>query len=474
MSSSLKAAFAAVIVVLSSCVVGPKYTPPQPPSVQTYTRPAPGAGREAAASAGQSAIVNRAPPRDWWRQLESAELDQVVELALQNNLSLEVARANLARAEELVKVERGARSVHVDVAGGVERTTDGTFILGPEAKTFPTFDAYTVGPSVSYDLDLFGGLRHRVAAAGAAADYEHEQLHAARLRVTGDSLMEALQIASVRAQIAVMQGVLSADEQTLQLVRAARHTGVVSDIDVLQAESQRDQDRTALPPLQQALDAAQDALAVLIGKTPSEWAPPDFVLDRVVLPRELSLVVPSELVHTRPDIRAAEAELREASASVGIATAALYPQVRLTADWAQEGLLSGGAANAWGLIGGVTAPVFHGGALTAQRRAAQDDYQAAFARYQLVVLKSFSQVADTLHALEHDADALDTQQQALASASRSLELTRLGYRVGNANILQILTAQRLQQLAELGKVQARARQLNDAVQLYLAAGGGEE
>jgi outer membrane protein TolC len=157
---------------------------------------------------------------------------------------------------------------------------------------------------------------------------------------------------------------------------------------------------------------------------------------------------------------------------VGIASADLYPRLALTSGWAEEGLLTGGTASAWSLVGGITAPIFHGGALNAQRRAAQDEYQAAFAQYQLVVLSSFSQVANTLHALDHDTEALETQQQALSSADSSLGLTRQGYRVGNADILQILTAQRLYELAELGVVNARTQKLADTVSLFLASGNG--
>ena len=462
MSKPIIAALVALVVVLAGCATGPKYVPPAPPAVQTYTGSTP----------ASSVVVGPVPREDWWTLLKSPELDQVVRLALQNNLSLEVARANLAKAEEGLAAARGARSVQVDAAAEVGRRKYGSNFLGPLAQTFPTYSAYSVGPTVSYDLDLFGGTTHRIEAAGANAEYEREQLRAARLRVMSDTVMQTLHIASIRAQIAVVQKVLDADEKTLDLVRAARRTGVVSDIDVLQATSQRDRDRTLLPPLYQDLDVARDALAVLVGQPPAQWPAPDFALDAFTLPRELSLVVPSELVHARPDIRAAEAELHGASARVGIATADMYPHVTLSSGWAEEGLLTGGTASAWSLVGGITGPVFHGGTLNAQRRAAQDDYQAAFARYQWVVLNSFGQVADTLHALDHDADALQTQQQALASADSALGLTRQGYRVGNADILQILTAQRLYELAQLGVVEARTQQLTDTVGLFLACGGG--
>jgi NodT family efflux transporter outer membrane factor (OMF) lipoprotein len=480
LTKSFTAALAAFVTVLVGCATGPRYSPPAQPTLQTYTgtttnpTEAPAAGRSDASSGSRQTIVLSSEPRDnWWTQLQAPELDHVVDLALQNNLSLEVARANVAKAQEGLNAAHGARSIQVDAAAGLERRKYGASFLGPEAETFPTFSAYTLGPTVSYDLDVFGATRHRIEMAGAAADYEHEQLRAAHLRVVGDTVTQALHIASIREQIAVVQEVLSADEKTIELVRAARRMGVVSDIDVLQATSQRDQDRTLLPPLNQELDVAKDALAVLIGKAPSEWKAPDFALDQFVLPHELSLAIPSELVHSRPDIRAAESQLHAASARVGIATADLYPRITLSSGWAEEGLLSGGTATAWSLVGGITAPIFHGGTLTARKRAAQDEYQAAFARYQLVVLESFGQVADTLHALDHDAESLETQQQALTSADSSLGLTRQGYRVGNADILQILTAQRQYELAELGVVNARTRRLTDTVSLFLASGGAD-
>jgi outer membrane protein TolC len=223
----------------------------------------------------------------------------------------------------LLAAPRGQRSVQLDLASQVARNEYGSAFLGPEASTFPTFSDYSVGPSVSYDLDIFGELRHRVEEAGALSAYERQQLRAARLQVLGDTVTEVLDIASTRARIRVIKRIVDSDEKTLDLVRAARRVGVVSDIDVLTAESQRDRDRTLLPPLYQELDTARDALAILVGRPPVKWAAPDFALDELSVPYELSLVVPSELVRARPDIRAAEAELRSANATVGIATADL-------------------------------------------------------------------------------------------------------------------------------------------------------
>jgi NodT family efflux transporter outer membrane factor (OMF) lipoprotein len=458
---------------LGACAAGPNFVAPAPPAEKSYTAaPVQALGAAGPLDPEQQLALGTAPRADWWTALKSPELDQVVTLALANNLTLEAARAHLASAAEMIAAANGKRYPQLDSANSVGRTRYGASFLGPEGSTYPVFSAYSVGADVKYDFDIFGGLKRGVEEASAEAAYQREQLNAAQLAVSGNAVLEALQIASLRAQIQVVEHVLESDEKTLSLVQHARAAGVVSDIDVLSATSQRDSDRTLLPPLHQQLNVAQDALAVLIGRSPAAWPAPDFALERLNLPVDLNLSLPSELVRVRPDIRAAEAKLHEASAAVGVASADMYPKLTLNAGLAEEGIISGGTAPAWSLLGGLTAPIFHGGTLSAKRRAAEDNYRAAFADYQQTVLASFAQVADTLHGLQNDADSLQSEQKALASADSALELVRQGYKVGNAGIVQILTAQRLEQLAELGLVQARAQRYADTVKLCLASGGG--
>jgi NodT family efflux transporter outer membrane factor (OMF) lipoprotein len=292
------------------------------------------------------------------------------------------------------------------------------------------------------------------------------------LNIASDTVLEALQIASTRAQIDVVNSVVASDQRTLGLVQSREAAGAASAQDVTTAQSQMDRDRTLLPALRQQLNIAQDALATLVGSSPADWSAPDFSLAGMSLPQDVPLVVPSELVRSRPDIRAAEAQLHAASAAVGIATADRYPRITLSAGIAEEGLLAGPAGAAWSLVGGITAPIFHGGALSAQSRAAQDAYQAAFAQYQQTVLTAFRQIADTLHALQNGADAVTAQRQALNSATKALGLSREGYTAGNTTVIQVLDVQRLQQLAELSLVQTRTERFLQTVNLFVAAGGG--
>ena len=458
--------------ILAGCVVGPEFRAPQPPAEQAYVA-GPNTDIGAGSDRGQHVALGQALQADWWVLLESPELNRVVEQALADNWSIDSARANLARATEAVAVARGGLYPQIDATANAGRTQYGASFLGPQASTFPIFSAYSAGGAIRYDPDAFGGTKRGVELAKARATVQREALNAARLDVSGSAVMMVLQIASVRAQIDVVQDILSSDQQTLDLVHGARAAGVASQMDVTTAQSQWDRDRTLLPPFNQQLAVAQDALAVLTGHSPVQWNAPAFTLENMTLPHELPLAVPSELVRDRPDIRAAEANLHAANAAVGVATADLYPRITLSGSMAEEGLLTNGPAGAaWSLLGGITAPIFHGGALSAQRSAAQEAYRSAFALYQQTVLTSFEQVADTLHALDNDAQSVHTEEQALASANAALRLTRLGYGAGNAGIVQVLDAQRLQQLAELGLVQARAQRYVDTVRLFLAAGGG--
>jgi NodT family efflux transporter outer membrane factor (OMF) lipoprotein len=460
-------------LLAAGCTVGPNYVRPSEPSQTTYVAPgSDSAGHDAASGRTQTVAFGKTPPDDWWTLLGSEQLDRLVKLALTNNQSLASAEAHLQAARERIGAARGAQFPQVDAATSAQRTRIGATVLGPQAKDFPSFSAYAGGVEVSYDLDLFGGTRRRIERAGAEAQYEAALRDAAALSISGNVVLQALQIASSSEQIRVVEGIVADDERMLRLIEAANAAGAVSRMDVLSAQSQTDHDRTLLPPVRQQLGVAQDALAILVGAAPAEWPAQDFNLQQMTLQDEIPAALPSELVHRRPDIAAAEAQLHAASTSVGIATANLYPHLTLDGSVGRQGLLGGGPSEAaWNVLGGLTAPIFHGGTLNAERRAAVQDYQAAFGAYRETVLEAFGQVADMLQALNNDREALTTQQRALESARASLDLTQQGYRGGNAGYVQVLDAERLHQEAQLGTVQAETQSHVDAVKLLLAAGG---
>jgi NodT family efflux transporter outer membrane factor (OMF) lipoprotein len=456
----------------SGCATGTRYTRPVDPVQTEYIKPetSPPAGTQPAAVPHIS--LGSAPPVQWWTLLRSREIDRLERQALQNNQSVAGAKAHLAAARERLRAARGDWYPQVDAAAAAQRTRFGAPVLGPLAKDFPPFSAYSAGAEVSYDFDVFGSTQSRVEETAADAQYQSAQLAAVALVVSGNVAIEALQIATVRAQIRVVGQIVSDDEHMLSLIRAARELGAVSEMDVLSAQSQLDHDRTLLPPLHQQVSEAHDALADLIGVVPADGPSIELDLETLKPPNDLPLALPSELVHRRPDIGAAEAQLHAAGAAVGVATAAMYPHLTLSASLAGQGLLGGGPSEtAWNLLGGLTAPLFRGGTLSAERRAANADYQAAFAAYQQTVLNAFSQVAASLQALGNDADFLSTQQHAEESARASLTLTRQAYVAGDAGYVRVLDAQRLDSQAQLGRVQADGQRYIDTIKLLLAAGG---
>jgi len=366
-----------------------------------------------------------------------------------------------------------------DVSGLAERQHINGALFGLK-KLPPTFPPYAnlfrVGPSVSYVLDVFGGTRRAIEESEALAEAQDYTLDAAYLTLTGNAVTEAFAIASSRAQIAAVESIIADDETNLRLVNNEVRAGVATQLDVETAASQLAADRTLLPPLRQQVDVARHALAVLDGKAPADWAPPDFDLDTFVLPTDLPVSLPSDLVRGRPDILASEAELHAASAAVGVATAQLYPSFTLTGSLSQQAIsvetLFHGASNIWALGGGITAPIFHGGALEAQRRRSEDEFNAALATYEQTVLQSFGQVADVLQALDHDAELLAAEESAVTAAQSSLDLTRRAYSIGNVGVLQVVDAERQVQQARLGLVRARSQRYLDTAQLFLAMGGG--
>jgi len=461
-------------VVLASCTVGPNFTPPSPPTDQAYdaahATPPPVAGEPA-----QRFAIGQRIAGDWWMLYRSPALDTVLTQAIGRNRDLAAARANLASAQEIVVAARGSLFPQVDFAASAEREKVSYAAFGLKQPP-ATFNVFSVGPMVSYSLDPFGRNRRLVEEQQAQADVERYQLTAAYLAVTGNAVTDAIGIAAINAQIAAVDDVVADDRNLLALVQRSVEAGGATDLDVESARSQLAADRTLLPPLQQRLSTARHVLTVLVAETPGTWTPPDFTLDSLVLPADIPVSLPSALVRQRPDILAAEAELHAASAAVGVATAQLYPDITLTAAVEQIGLaphtLLTAGDNVWNFGAGVTAPLFHGGALRAQERAAEDNFNSARAVYQQVVLQSFAQVADALDSLANNTRLLGEQRAALDSSRRSLELTRRAYEAGDVALLQVLDASRLYSRARLGYAQAEAQRYIDTAQLFLAMGGG--
>jgi len=285
-----------------------------------------------------------------------------------------------------------------------------------------------------------------------------------------------MQEASLRGQIAATEDIIKAQSDQLNVVRQRFTLGGGSRADVLTQDAALAQTKASLPPLQKQLAQTRDQLTALAGRLPSEEISETFDLASLQLPLELPVSLPSRLVEQRPDIRAAEAQLATASANIGVAVANQLPQFLISPS---VGTVATGFATmfapgsgVWALAGSVSQTVFDAGTLLHRKRAAVAAYDQAAAQYRSTVIKACQNVADTLRALQSDADALAAQSAAERSAFASLDLVRQQYGLGAIDYLTLLNAQRTWQQARISLVQAEATRYSDTAALFQALGGG--
>lgn len=416
-------------------------------------------------------------PERWWELFRSDALDRWIRGALSDNPTLIAAEATLRQAQEVRQARFGSLRPSVDgsVSASRQRITGSS--LGASGASFNPFTLYDASVNVSYTLDLFGATRRGLEALQAQVDYQRYQLEGAYLALTSNIVTAAVQEASLRGQLRATLEILRAEEEQLGLVEKQFRAGAVSRVDVLAQRAQLAQTRATLPSLEKQLAQNRHLLAVLAGRFPGDTADlPEFELDKMRLPEELPVSLPSSLVRQRPDIRSAEELLHAASASVGVATANLYPQITLNGSYGSGANrladLFGPGTSFWNLGAGLLQPAFRGGALRAERRAAVAAFDQAAARYRGTVLQAFREVADVLRALEYDAATLKAQADAEAAARDTLELAQERYRLGAASYLTLLDAERRHQQARILRVQAQSARFADTAALFQALGGG--
>lgn len=467
-------ASALLLTLLAGCSVGPDFARPDAPgsNSEAYSKDS---LAHLASGSDQQLAPGQNPAADWWTSFNSPALNATIQQALSGNRNLASAEASLRQAQESANAANGGLYPQVALTAGVGREKYGAQFSGP--STIPPFTYFSVGPSVNYIFDYTGGQRRAVEQQQALADEAACRMQAAYLSLTGNVAREALAIASARARIATVQALLDEDNRNVNLVQTAFTAGSATRVDLLSAQSQLAADETLMAPLRQQLNLAQHALSILVGQAPADWTAPDFDLDQLQLPRDLPLSLPSTLARRRPDILAAEARLHAATAAVGVADSKLYPQISLTASVGPQSTtlshLFDSTNLAWGVSSGLTAPLFDGGTLRAQKRGSIDAMHAALADYEQAVLQSLGQVADVLSALDHDAEQLAAQKKALDLAQSSLDLTRESYRVGNVGVLQVLDTERVLQRARLGYLDAQTARYQDTLALFLALGGSD-
>lgn len=464
------------IAVTSGCYqAGPNFHAPDAPAVKTYTDSAQLLPTVSAGGVQQIFNLGQTVPAQWWTVFHSPEINQLVETGLANNPTLAAAQATLRQAEENFTAQQGNLMLP-QINATLTQSRQASFITNTPGLGKPQiYNLYNASVNASYTFDLFGANRRQLEALTAQVDYQRYMLQASYLTITSNIVTTAVKIAAEQAQVDATKQLIQAEQKQLDIMRKQVQLGGISETALLAQQTQLAQTQATLPPLNTSLAQSRDALAVLVGKFPANASLPMLKLDQLTLPASLPLQLPSTLVEKRPDIQAAQALLHAASANIGVATANLFPQLTLTASYGSEATappgLFGPMSTIWGITNGLTQPLFHGGALRAQKRAAVDAWDQASAQYQQTVLQAFQQVADTLKALENDALGLQAEERATFAAEKTLHISQNQLRLGGVSALSVLNAEQQYQQALLNKIQAQGLRFSDTAALFQALGG---
>jgi NodT family efflux transporter outer membrane factor (OMF) lipoprotein len=470
------------LLLLVGCMVGPNFKKPAAPDVGGYTSGSLSTTSETAAAAGgeaQQFVQKIDIPGEWWALLHSKALNELIEHSLKANPDIKAAQAALDVARENVLAQKGFFYPSVSGTFSVGRHKTSDELSPATASGALYYSLYTHQVSVSYVPDVFGLNRRTVESLQAQAEQARFALIASHITLSSNVVATAIQEASLRAQIDATRQLIAINSNLVQVVRnqLAKHTATRADLAA--QESQLAQINATLPPLLKQLAQQRNLLAALSGRFPSEELIEKFELLSLELPQKLPVSLPSQLVEQRPDVRQAEENMHSASAQIGIAVVNRLPNFALTADAGTMALTAAkmfsAGAGFWDLGASVTQPIFQGGILLHRERAARAAYVQAAEQYRGTVITAFQNVADTLSALQRDADALRSAAAAADAAKVTLDLTRRQLETsaeGEANQLALLNAQQTYQQAAINLVQAQANRYADTAALFQALGGG--
>jgi NodT family efflux transporter outer membrane factor (OMF) lipoprotein len=466
-------------LLMAGCAVGPEFKRPAAPANGGYTpTPLPTTSSTNTVPGGeaQQFVEARDIPGEWWALFHSKPLNDLIERSLKANPDIKAAQAALVVARENVLAQRGA--YYPSVTGGLSATHAKTSSdISPVTSTpVLTYSLYTPQVSVSYVPDVFGLNRRTVESLKAQEQQARFALAATHITLSANVAAGAIQEASLRAQIDGTRELITINTNMLEILRTQFASGYVGRLDVAAQESQLAQVAATLPPLLKQLAQQRDSLASLSGGFPNQNLPEKFELASLQLPQELPVSLPSQLVEQRPDVRQAEENLHSASAQIGVAIANRLPNFALTADAGSMAVIFSklftGGTGFWDVGANITQPIFDGRTLLHRERAAKAAYTQASEQYRSTVLTAFQNVADTLNALQQDADALKAAAAAKDAAAVTLDLARKQFQAGYVNYLALLNAEQSYQQAVINLVQAQANRYADTAALFQALGGG--
>ena len=483
-SLTLLGAFVASLSGLSGCAVGPDYQRPAQGLPEAYLATASNNAAKAGSEAdsenkvvSQKLIEGRNIPAEWWTLFHNQALNELVAASLQNNPTVEAAKAALRGAKETKEAQEAAFFPSVSASYAPTRQRVAKPLASPAASGATYYDVQTAEVSVSYTIDVFGANKRQLESDEAQQENQRLQLEAAYLTLASNITNAAIQEAMLRGQIRSTKEVVHSQKQLLQMFERQLTLGQVGQADVAAQEAALAASEALLPPLEKQLSIQRDLILALSGRYPNDTGVGTFELDDLQLPSELPLSLPSKLIEQRPDVRAAEEQMHAASAAIGVAIANRLPNFTIGATsygTAAENFsdLFKASGAFWNLAANVTQPIFDGGALKHKQAAAQAAYDQAAAQYRSTVLGAFQNVADSLQAIQHDTNAYAAAYKSEQASLKSVTIARKQFALGDISTASLLVAEQAYQQAKSSLVQAQANRLSDTVALIQSLGGG--
>jgi NodT family efflux transporter outer membrane factor (OMF) lipoprotein len=408
----------------------------------------------------------------WWKAYGSGELDALVQEGLAHSPSLAAAQSSLKSAHEALRAQLGETLMpSIGLEGGATREK----ALGIPTLPKETFDynVFQAEVTASYTFNFFGA--QVLADRSAQRRYQEQsyQLEETRRALAANIVLATINTASMQGQLAATQRLVDLAEERAGQTKERFEAGSASRADMLADEQQAASLAATLPPMRAQLLALRHAQATLLGRTPDQ-APQPLSMDALHLPEHVPVALPTDLLHQRPDILAAEAAVRASADAAGAAKAELFPSLTLSAGYGRGGFdwstFASPAGAIWSAGSMITQPLFHGGALRARKREYEAAYDASVAQYKQTVLTAFAHVADTLAALEEDANALSQTERAQRAAKAEQEDAADRYHLGSVPYWGTLTSGERLQTANIQLIRARALRLADTASLFQAMG----
>jgi len=474
---------AGTTLLLSACAVGPDYKRPSAPVPAAYTEQTPGATRPAAPAPtpAPSGEWKPAEPADasargkWWEAFGDPQLNALEERVSVSNQNIVIAEAQYRNARAVARGAKAEFFPTIAVAPGVTRShapiTRTSALPGAPAGTATT---YQLVGDVSYEVDVWGRIRRTVESKVEAAQASAADLETVRLSMHAELAVDYFLLQGNDSERELLASNVADDEKALQLTVNRHAQGVVSGVDVAQAETQLETTRAQLTELSITRAQLQNALAILVGEPPASFS--IATAPAGAAPAEIPLELPSALLERRPDIAAAERSVASANAQIGVAQAAFFPALLLNATGGWEGgslTRFFSAPNLlWSLGAALAQTIFDGGARIAGKEQAVAAYDATVAAYRQSVLGSFQEVEDNLATLRFLTAESAEQARAVAAARRALALAQSRYQGGITTYLEVVTAEAAALSNQRTAVDLETRRLTASVGLIKALGGG--